>query len=78
MMIMNTFVKLFFENNVFIIRNGLSKLKSMHWLVHWIINKLNKSYEIHPKLFVATKYALKDEILKSNMTSFFLKIYDKW
>jgi hypothetical protein len=45
-MIMNTFVKLFFENNAFIINSGLSKFKNMHSLVNWIVNKLNKSYEI--------------------------------
>jgi hypothetical protein len=36
MMIMNTFVNLYFEN-AFIIN-------SMNWLFDWIINKFNKSY----------------------------------
>jgi len=51
MMNMNTFVKLFFENNTFIISSGLSKFKNMHWLVNWIVNKLNKSYEIPYQIF---------------------------
>ncbi len=71
-MIMNTLVKLFFENNAFIINSGLSRFKKcIGWLIGLLINSINHM-KFHPKLFVVTKYALKNERIKSNMNFFFI------
>jgi hypothetical protein len=43
-MVMNTFVKIFFENNAFDINNKLQKLKNMNWSTNYIVNKLKSSY----------------------------------
>ncbi len=42
-MIMNTFVKLYFENNVFTINSELLKFKYIEQLVDQIANKLENS-----------------------------------
>jgi hypothetical protein len=72
-MIMNIFVKVYFENIVFIINNGLLKFKIwtgqlIGLLINWKIHT-----KIHSKMFIMTKYALKNEIIKIRFEFFSLK-----
>ncbi len=43
MMIMNTFVNIYFENAINT-SSDFFNFKNMNWLIDWIINKLNNSY----------------------------------
>jgi hypothetical protein len=65
-MIMNIFVKLFFENNSLLIVNFQSSKLWTNWLIGLFIN-WRIHIKFHSKLFIMTKYALKGEIIKFNM-----------
>ncbi len=51
MIVMNTFVKMFFENNAFIINSGLQKFKNMNWSIDYIVNKLKRILNSIPNCF---------------------------
>jgi hypothetical protein len=69
-MIMKLFVKLYFENILFIINNGLLKFKI--WIGQLIGLLINSKIhiKIHSKMFIVIKYALKNEIIKLGLNFF--------
>jgi hypothetical protein len=65
-MIMNTFVKLFFENNSLLIISSQSSKLWTNWLIGLFIN-WRIHIKFHSKLFIMIEYALKGEIIKLNV-----------
>jgi len=73
-MVINIYVQLLFENNVFIINNGFFKFKNVDWSTNWIVNKLKNSYQIPFQIVIMTIYALKNYWCDM----FFFKNLFKW
>jgi hypothetical protein len=70
---MKTFAQSFFENNAFIINRRFLELKiSINKLIGLL--KISRIHiEFHSKFSTITKHGLKNEIIKLNVKSFFVK-----
>jgi hypothetical protein len=68
---MKTFSQLFFENNGFIVNNGLLKFRIWIGQLVGLLRNLRIHIEFHSKLFIGTKNGFKNEIIKL-IVNFFL------
>jgi hypothetical protein len=71
-LVMKTFAQIFFENNAFLINNGLLE-KKLDCSVDWIVKKCKNSFEFHSKLFIVNKHGLNNKTIKLIVKCYFVK-----